>query len=60
MLFDAHNHAFRVFGGIRGRDLYDNIKTAIELCPSQTGWGWSTHAGLDAIIRYHLARSAVL
>ncbi len=25
MLFDAHNHAFRVFGGIPGRGIYDNI-----------------------------------
>ena len=26
MLFDAHNHAFRVFGGIPGRGIYDNIR----------------------------------
>ena len=27
MLFDAHWHAFRVFGGIPGRGIYDNMKT---------------------------------
>lgn len=27
MLFDAHNHAFRVFGGIPGRGIYDNLWT---------------------------------
>ncbi|MDY6949562.1 MAG: IS21 family transposase [Pseudomonadota bacterium] len=30
MLFDAHNHAFRVFGGIPRRGIYDNMKTAIN------------------------------
>lgn len=30
MLFDAHNHAFRVFGGIPGRGIYDNMRTAID------------------------------
>jgi hypothetical protein len=30
MLFDAHNHAFRVFGGVPGRGIYDNMKTAID------------------------------
>ena len=29
MLFDAHNHAFRVFGGIPRRGIYDNMKTAV-------------------------------
>ena len=28
MLFDAHNHAFRVFGGIPGRGIYGAHKTA--------------------------------
>jgi transposase len=28
MLFDAHWHGFRVFGGIPGRGIYDNMKTA--------------------------------
>jgi transposase len=30
MLFDAHNHAFRVLGGIPERGIYDNMKTAID------------------------------
>src|SRR5690606_21338448 len=29
MLFDAHNHAFRVFGGVPRRGIYDNMRTAI-------------------------------
>jgi len=30
MLFDAHWHAFRVFGGIPGRGIYDNMNTAVD------------------------------
>jgi len=30
MLFDAHNRALRVFGGIPGRGIYDNMRTAID------------------------------
>ena len=30
MLFDAHWHAFRAFGGIPGRGIYDNMKTAVD------------------------------
>ena len=30
MLFDAHNHAFRVLGGVPRRDIYDNMKTAVD------------------------------
>ena len=30
MLFDAHWHAFRVFGGVPGRGIYDNMRTAVE------------------------------
>ncbi len=30
MLFDAHYHAFRVFGGVPGRGIYDNMKTAVD------------------------------
>ena len=29
MLFDAHNHAFRVLQGIPERGIYDNMKTAV-------------------------------
>ena len=30
MLFDAHNHAFRVYGGVPERGIYDNMKTAVD------------------------------
>jgi transposase len=30
MLFDAHWHAFRVFGEVPGRGIYDNLKTAVD------------------------------
>ncbi len=30
MLFDAHWHAFRVFGGVPARGTYDNMKTAVD------------------------------
>ncbi|AEI96329.1 putative transposase [Roseobacter litoralis Och 149] len=30
MLFDAHWHAFRAFGGVPGRGIYDNMKTAVD------------------------------
>lgn len=30
MLFDAHNHAFRVLGGVPQRGIYDNMRTAID------------------------------
>ncbi|MDN3651674.1 IS21 family transposase [Thalassotalea ponticola] len=30
MLFDAHQQAFRVFGGVAERGIYDNMKTAVD------------------------------
>ncbi len=30
MLFDAHQHAFTVFGGVPHRGIYDNMKTAVD------------------------------
>src|SRR3546814_18063770 len=30
MLFDAHNHPFRVLGGVPRRGIYDNIRTAVD------------------------------
>lgn len=30
MLFDAHNMAFAVFGGVPERGIYDNMKTAVD------------------------------
>ncbi|MFN3847507.1 MAG: IS21 family transposase, partial [Paracoccaceae bacterium] len=29
-LFDAHVHAFRVFGGVPARGIYDNMRTAVD------------------------------
>ena len=30
MLFDAHWHGFRVFGGVPDRGIYDNMRTAVD------------------------------
>jgi transposase len=30
MLFDAHNHAFRILGGVPRRGIYDNMRTAVD------------------------------
>jgi transposase len=30
MLFDANWHAFRVFGGVPARGIYDNMKTTVD------------------------------
>ncbi|QDL93517.1 IS21 family transposase [Paroceanicella profunda] len=30
MLFDAHWHAFRIFEGVPGRGIYDNMRTAVD------------------------------
>jgi transposase len=30
MLFDAHQHAFRVLGGVPSRGIYDNMRTAVD------------------------------
>lgn len=30
MLFDAHVHAFRIFGGVPQRGIYDNMRTAVD------------------------------
>ena len=30
MLFDAHNHAFSLLGGVPRRGIYDNMKTAVD------------------------------
>ncbi len=30
MLFDAHHQAFRVFGGVPRRGIYDNMRTAVD------------------------------
>ncbi len=33
MVFDAHNRAFRFFGGLPRRGIYDNRKTAVDAIP---------------------------
>lgn len=30
-MFDAHWHAFRIFDGVPGRGIYDNMKTAVDM-----------------------------
>lgn len=30
MLFDAHNHAFRVLGGVPRRGIYGNMRAAVD------------------------------
>ncbi|MBC7788062.1 MAG: hypothetical protein H7Z18_11715 [Methylophilaceae bacterium] len=30
MLFDSHNHAFEVFGGVHRRGIYDNMRTEVD------------------------------
>jgi transposase len=30
MVFDAHDHAFRLFGGMCRRGIYDNMATAVD------------------------------
>jgi transposase len=35
MVFDAHDRAFRLFGGACQRGIYDNMPTAVESEPPQ-------------------------
>ncbi|SNT29968.1 Transposase [Antarctobacter heliothermus] len=37
MLFDAHWHAFRVFQGVPGRGIYDNMRTAVDRAGTSFG-----------------------
>ena len=37
MLFDAHNHAFRVLGGVPRRGIYDNMRTAVDKSRARQG-----------------------
>lgn len=37
MLFDAHNRAFEVLGGVPRRGIYDNMKTAVDKVPRGKG-----------------------
>jgi transposase len=52
MLFDAHNHALRVLGGVPSRGLYDNMKTAVD----RIGRGKArvVNARFDAMVSHYL------
>ncbi|WIV96992.1 IS21 family transposase [Kinneretia aquatilis] len=52
MLFDAHNHAFRVFGGVPRRGIYDNMKTAVDKV--LTGKARDVNARFTAMVSHYL------
>jgi len=52
MLFDAHNHAFRVFGGVPKRGIYDNMKTAVDKV--LTGKARDVNARFAAMVSHYL------
>ncbi len=52
MLFDAHNHAFRVFGGVPKRGIYDNMKTAVDKVLS--GKARDVNARFAAMVSHYL------
>ena len=73
MLFDAHWHGFRVFGGVPGRGIYDRetlfaigSRTMVERAPRSTAWdggrsGRSTCGSLRwQTTTYSSQRSAIL
>src|SRR6195952_4969755 len=52
MLFDAHNHGFRVLGGVPRRGIYDNMRTAVDrIGPSRERQG---NAPLLALASHYL------
>ena len=52
MLFDAHNHAFRVLGGVPRRGIYDNMKTAVDKV--RRGKERDVNAGFGAMVNHFL------
>ena len=52
MLFDAHNHAFEVFGGVPRRGIYDNMKTAVDRVRS--GKQREVNARFAAMVSHYL------
>lgn len=52
MLFDAHNHAFRVLGGVPQRGIYDNMKTAVDKVRS--GKDRDVNARFSAMVSHYL------
>lgn len=52
MLFDAHNHAFQVLGGVPRRGIYDNMKTAVDRVRS--GKERAVNARFAAMVSHYL------
>lgn len=52
MLFDAHNHAFAIFGGVPRRGIYDNMKTAVDKVRS--GKQRDVNARFAALVSHYL------
>jgi len=52
MLFDAHNHAFAVFGGVPRRGIYDNMKTAVDRV--RVGKARDVNARFAALVSHYL------
>lgn len=52
MLFDAHNNAFRMFGGVPRRGIYDNMKTAVDKV--RRGKALDVNARFSAMVSHYL------
>src|SRR5690606_27356053 len=52
MLFDAHNRAFEVLGGVPARGIYDNKKTAVD--KGRRGKERDGHARSSAMVSHYL------
>jgi transposase len=52
MLFDAHNHAFAVLGGIPRRGIYDNMRTAVDKV--RRGKERDVNARFSAMVSHYL------
>jgi transposase len=52
MPFDAHNHAFRVLGGVPRRGIYDNMRTAVDKIGR--GKEWRVNARFSAMVSHFL------
>jgi transposase len=50
MLFDAHNHAFEVLGGVPRREIYYNMKTAVDKV--RRGKERDVNAGFAAMVSH--------
>ena len=58
MLFDAHNHAFRVLGGVPRRGIYDNMRTAVDKIGR--GKERQVNARFSAMVSHFLFEAGVL